>query len=206
MKKIILLILCLSANAIFSQNAGLAGELVYIKQTSEAKAIDVINSPQITDDSKADFIKLYNEVKAQMARLTMQMIADCARNNDLRSFKRIDDLLLNTNIAALGNTNLGTPKLNSYVAMLKKIHDAHEALMNFKPTPKSREELATRGFLSGLGTIEGALDVFGTIQGILKDFRESREKKIDKITTMLKEFQLVPLQDLEKTKAKKDEK
>ena len=212
MKKIIALILItLLAKTSFAQdqdskaeNLGLISEFVFIKLTSENLAIRIVNDDLITEKDKIRFVNLYNDTKVITDQVILQLIADSRRNNNLRYFKEIDKLLLNTNITDIKESELTNKKLKGYIKNLNKINSVYTKLKTFatsdKPNESPLQNMSLKGFSTMTTSIPDLTGVLNFVTATVKDIRESKEKKVEKISTMLNEVRLSSLKDLVKDK------
>lgn len=208
---------CLFANISFAQtqdskaeNLGLSSELVFIKLTSENLAIRIVNDTLIKEDDKIKFVNLYNDLKVISDQVILQLITDCRRKNNLRYFKKIDNLLVDKNVTQIEESDLGDSKLKGYIKNLKKIHLVYNKLMAFKTSDKPNDNpllnMSLKGFFPPAASVEELTGVLSFVTATIKDIRESKEKKVEKITTILNDVRLSSLQDLAKGKTKETEK
>lgn len=218
MKKIIVVLLTYLFSGIsFTQaqdfkaeNLGLISELVFIKLTSENLATRIVNDTLIKEEDKIKFVNLYNEVKVISDQVILQLMSDCRRKNNLKYFKKIDNLLVEKSITQIEESDLRKTKLKGYVKNLKKINSVYNKLIAFKTSEKPNENpllnMSLKVFFPATTTVEELTGVLSFVTATIKDIRENKEKKVEKITTMLNEVRLSSLQDLAKGTTKEAEK
>jgi hypothetical protein len=216
-KNIAIILICLLASISIVQaqdskaeNLGLVSELVFIKLTSENLAIRIVNDTLIKEEDKIKFANLYNDVKVISDQVILQLMTDSRRKNSLRYFKKIDNLLVNKNINQIEESDLSKMKLKGYIKNLKKINSVYNKLMAFKTSDKPNENpllnMSLKGFFPATMSVEELTGVLSFVTATIKDIRESKEKKVEKITSILNEVRLTSLQDLAKGKTKEPEK
>ena len=216
-KNIAIILICLLASISIVQaqdskaeNLGLVSELVFIKLTSENLAIRIVNDTLIKEEDKIKFVNLYNDVKIISDQVILQLMTDSRRKNSLGYFKKIDNLLVEKTITQIEESDLSKMKLKGYIKNLKKINLVYSKLMAFKTSDKPNESpllnISLKGFFPATMTVEELTGVLSFVTATIKDIRESKEKKVEKITIILNEVRLSSLQDLAKGKTKEAEK
>lgn len=216
-KNIAIILICLLASISIVQaqdskaeNLGLVSELVFIKLTSENLAIRIVNDTLIKEEDKIKFVNLYNDVKIISDQVILQLMTDSRRKNNLGYFKKIDNLLAEKTITQIEESDLSKMKLKGYIKNLKKINLVYSKLMAFKTSDKPNESpllnISLKGFFPATMTVEELTGVLSFVTATIKDIRESKEKKVEKITIILNEVRLSSLQDLAKGKTKEAEK
>lgn len=193
-----------------AEKLGLISELVFIKLTSENLAIRIVNDTLIKEDDKIKFVNLYNDIKVISDQVILQLITDSRRKNCLKYFNKIDNLLVDKNITQIEESDLSKMKLKGYINNLKKINAVYNKLMAFKTSDKPNENpllnMSLKGFFPIAMSVEDITGVLSLVTSTIKDIRESKEKKVEKITTILNEVRLLSLQDLVKGKTKEPDK
>jgi len=212
MKKILALVLViLLAKTSFAQdqdskaeNLGLISELVFIKLTSENLAIRIVNDDLIKEKDKIRFVNLYNNTKIITDQFILQLIADSRRKNSLGYFKKIDKLLIEASIMNIKDSEITDRKLKGYIKNLIKINSVYTKLRTFetsdKPNENPLQNMSLKGFFQMTTTIPELTGALSFVTATVKDIRESKEKKVEKISTMLNEVLLSSLEDLVKDK------
>jgi hypothetical protein len=198
------LMICLLATVLLSkaqsnkaENLGLISELTFIKQTSENLAISIINDTLIKEEEKIKVINHYNNLKVISDQVILQLMTDCRRKNNLRYFKKLDKLLVKKTINEIGNSDLNSDKLNGYVKNLTKINEVYNKLININLAPKTNKSNIPFAEFTGAITL---------ITTTIKDIRADNEKKVEKITSILNEVRISPIQNLNKVKTEEENK
>jgi len=213
----IIIVLCLLANITFAQNTdnkaenlGIVSELVYLKLTSENLAIRIVNDTLISEQDKIKFVNLYNDTKVITDQIIVQLISDCRRKNRLKYLRKLDKLFVSKTISQVEESDFKNDKLKGYVKNLKKANIVYFKLIAFKTTDKPNENpllnIGLKGFFPAAMSMEELTGVLSFITGTIKDIRESKEKKVEKLTNILNDLRLSPLQDLAKGEKKEAEK
>jgi hypothetical protein len=198
------LMICLLATVLLSkaqsnkaENLGLISELTFIKQTSENLAISIINDTLIKEEEKIKVINHYNNLKVISDQVILQLMTDCRRKNNLRYFKKLDKLLVKKTINEIGNSDLNSDKLNGYVKNLTKINEVYNKLININLDSTIDASNFTFAEFTGAITL---------ITTTIKDIRADNEKKVEKITSILNEVRISPIQNLNKVKTEEENK
>lgn len=193
------LMICLLATVLLSkaqnnkaENLGLISELTFIKQTSENLAISIINDTLIKEEEKIKVINHYNNLKVISDQVILQLMTDCRRKNNLKYFKKLDKLLLAKTIDQISNTDLNCVKLNGYIKNLTKINEVYNKLININRNPSLP-----------IAEFTGAITL---ITSTIKDIRADNEKIVEKITSILNEVRISPIQNLNKVKTEEESK
>lgn len=211
MKKIIQLF-CFSALPFVSQAQvhsakaeymGLVSELVYIKQSSENLAQNILNDPNSSPMLKSEVTEQYNNVKTVSDQFILQLIADSKRKNSLCYFHTLDKKLVCQNMRQLKKeyyderTYYCSAKIEAYVYNLIKLNKLHHKLLNHEGDMSYYS-----GETKGMPALDNVMNLFSTT---IKDVRESRAEKVEKLSVMLDGLRLCPVQNLIKPAEKKTE-
>jgi hypothetical protein len=187
-----------------AENLGLISELIFIKLASENLSVRVLTDNQIKETDKIRFVNLYNDTKIITDQVILQLIANCRQTNSLKYFKELDNLLLTKDINQIDETQLSNLKLKKYVKNLKNINIVSTKLINFKTSDKLTENVSQNASISGFIktniTIPELTGVLSFVTATIKDIRENKEKKVEKIMSMLNDVRLSRLEDLIKDK------
>jgi hypothetical protein len=186
------------------EKLGLISELVYLKMNTEHFAIRITNDSIIADTTKMSFVKQYNTAKTLLDQILLQLIADCRGKNSLKYYKKLDKQFSKKKFADINPDDFKKRKLKSYLVNLKIVSAYFTRLNSFKIEDEV-ELISMEGFLPAAITAAEITGAMSFITSTIKDARESRQKKVEKITEMLNELRLNPVQQL-LTKPDKDKK
>lgn len=87
------------------------------------------------------------------------------------------------------------------------MENSFQILLAFQPIKENPNIFGLKGFFPSSSSVEEITGVLSFITSTVKDIRESKEKKVEKITAILDTTRLKPLQGLAKaTASNKEEK
>jgi hypothetical protein len=213
-KHSLLLVLVFASQISFAQtnqtkatNLGIVSELVYIKLNSENLAIRILNDSTIDEEVKLSFLNKYTMLKTVSDQILLQLIADLKRRNKIKFYKKLDNVFTKNSIATATSNDVNHKKLKSYIDNFRKIDQ------NFQVVELSGANIVNQGkqssfksFLPSAASVEELTGVLSFVTATIKDVRESREKKVEKICVILNDLRLKAVQDLLKKEEKKEEK
>ncbi len=189
-KKLLLLCLYLlslnaqSQDAIDAKSLGFVSYLTYVKSISEHKMTSLIKDENYKKmpDKAQQFNSEYNLLKLSCDQLINQLCADLFRSNKLRLYKRLDKYL-----------KYKTPlpdKFKHYGILIDQI-DGQLTSFSIKKF--------NGGTLAGPG-LEAIMGVITEGREIITSARDFREKKIQSLSSLIKELKLVELSELSESK------
>jgi hypothetical protein len=188
-------------------NLGIVSELTFYKLSAENLAISILNDTTVSKVSKFAFLQEYNELKIVSDQILLQLIADLKRRNRIKYYKKLDDLYTQSSIAKPKIEDVKIEKVKSYVYNLMKVDTTFKSVLDRGKSIMAdiKESNPNKAFITtpSLAELTGALGFF---TATIKDIRESREKKVEKICVILNDLRLKAVQDLLKKEEKKEEK
>lgn len=196
MRQLIIFIGLLIFGYSFGQSAkaerlGLIGELVFIKYSSESKALEIISLAK----NPLEGIQKYNDVRIMADQIIVQLISDSHKKTNISVFKNLDALLVSNSIQKIEEDNLSDNKIKGYIESLKKLEKINNEFLKLQIAIDSPK--GNRGNVKSL-SVEQGIAVFDAITKVAKDIKEAREKKVEKIVTILNDLRLKSIQDLSK--------
>jgi hypothetical protein len=192
---------------------GLVGEMAYVRGYAEDKAISILNDSTLTDKSKVEFSTRYNILRTVTDQVLLQLAADLKNQNALRRYRLLDGLLKDVSVASADCSNGKGKKAKGYCGGLSAINGAFAQVEAYSPKKKvvGSVEVSVESFFPASASLEELTGVLNFVGTTIKDAREAREKKVDKVAALLLELRLKPLQEItggpkkeEKSDDKKD--
>lgn len=182
----------------FGQNKnslGLAYELAQIKVESErilqlALLKEPVKADAVTKHMavETDVVKQYMAVKASFDPILTQLMADLQLRNRLGLYRKLDEAVKSsTNLGNLPGTGSGVAQ--SYSGALKDAYKKYTDLISTE-TNEYRVNLVEPSDI-----ISGATLLFD----VIKDIRDARTKKVEKIVALLESLRLSPVDGIDKT-------
>lgn len=219
MKKLLLpFLLTLSfLNCCFSQSSldtvrklGIISELVFMKYSSENYATRILNDSTISDNYKKQFVNLYQQTKITSDQVLIQLISDLKRKNSIRYFKKLDKLFTEKEFSEISTQDFIAQKLKRYTVALQILHTKHTNLLAFHPQEMKlkdlEESLSIEGFIPTTASLEELTGVLSFVTSTVKEIRETKEKKVEKISTVIESMRLEGLKNLIKQDKPEDNK
>ena len=187
---------------------GIVAELMSIKMNAEVGVSMVVfdTSGLIKKKDKNEILEEYNRLRVFSTPLIAQFIADISRSNSLKSYNKIDKLLSQSSISEINLKDIKDLKIQGYIENFQTLHNE---LIEFYTKAYAISHIHSGNpKLSAVGDIVG---VFTAIETAVKDFKEIKGKKVDKMIAILDATQIADIYDLlagtnGKTNKKKDDK
>lgn len=168
-------------------NLGLISDLVYMKANAENLFSLIMNDSCINSTDKDKLLPRYINVKTQVDQFVFQLNADLRTNGNLRLYKRLNKDIIEK------KTSDKDCKIDNYVKQFNTIENSFTDMMNtgivIKRSKKSERELNP-------DLIDSFTGVAGLVYGGIKDIKEARIAKMDKITEVLALMRLCPVKEL----------
>jgi len=191
-----------------ADNLGLVSEIAFIKMTSENLAIRVLNDTSVSEVDKVILANYYTDVKIITDQVLLQLIADSRSKNNVKYYKKLDKLIVKKTVNEISESDLKRPKLQGYIKALKKLESSFSQIQNYKitetPDIDPLSELNLKGFFPTSASVEELTGALTLVTSTIKDIREGKEKKVEKITSVLNELRLSSIQDLTNNSSKEE--
>lgn len=173
-----------------SKDLGLISYLTTVKSIAEFKMISLASDPQYKKlpDKAKSFNSEYNLIKLATDKLIHQLSADMISKNSLRPYKKINNYLIEYDPQKPDASKIAD-RYGQYQPLLDEIDGRLETFM------MRTYSSALAG--ASLADFTGVAELTHTIISGARDFRE---KKVQSMTTLLKELKLEKLKDLTSTK------
>jgi len=172
-----------------SKKLGLVSYITYIKHIAEAKMSVLASDPKYQNASYSEKVKKmnsnYNLLRLAVDKLINQLSADLFATNKLGLYKNLNSYL---------KTGKGLKsKFGYYEPLIEEIDGLNQALM-----------IKTYASTLGGTSLEEITGIITLGHDIITDARDFREKKIQSLTTLLKDLHLLSLAELVKPKEKSE--
>lgn len=183
---------------------GLIAELMSVKMNAEIAASMVLSDTTdlVTTKDKKEVMEEYTQLRVLSIPVIAQLIADISKNNSLKMYKRLDDMLSQEKIQEINTTGIKNTKIRTYLDNIKLIHNT---LIQFysKAYDLSHRQISN----PKQPAVGDFIGIFTAIETAVKDFNEAKGKKIDKMVEILDATKIADINELsEGSKIKKDKK
>ncbi|MFA6151835.1 MAG: hypothetical protein WC716_10985 [Chitinophagaceae bacterium] len=186
-----------------AEYVGLVGELTHLKMCGENLAMSMLNDSNTSPEFKAKVIEQYNELRTLDDQFILQLSADSRTKRGLCNYRKLDKMLTCNSMAGVKkdyynkNHHYKNEKIEGYVWNLILLHKAHKRLAELKD-----EAYSKGGAYSFTGLNEGHKDNNAYGYASINDISSCRERKVERITFMLDDLRMCPVQKLIKKEKK----
>lgn len=179
-----------------AQYLGLVSELTHIKMYSENLALSLLNDSNNSDEFKSRVVESYNELRMLDDQFILQLTADSRTKKGLCAYRKLDKMLTCKSIAEIKKEyydkdhHYHSEKLESYVWNLIMLNKAHNKFAKLK------EEAYSKGYMACYTGSEGNKKADVMMYAAVNDISSNRERKVERVTMMLEDLRLCPVQKL----------
>jgi hypothetical protein len=169
------------------EGLGLISDFVYMKDNAESLFSLIMNDSCIKSTDKGKLLPKYINIKTQVDQFVWQLNADLRTRGNIGLYKRINRNILRK------KTSGRNAEVDNYVKQFNTIGNSFTDLVNtalaIKRAKKSERELNP-------DLIDSFTGVAGFVNGMIKEIREARIAKIDKIAEIWLSVRLCPVKEL----------
>ncbi|HTN17906.1 MAG TPA: hypothetical protein VL092_09515 [Chitinophagaceae bacterium] len=183
---------------------GLIAHLNHIKMCSENMVSSLLNDSNNSPEFKGRVVDQYNELRAQSDQIILQLEADSRSKKGLCYYNKLDKMLTNKSMKEIKKDYYDkghcyhSAKTEGYVWNLILLEKKHHKLAKLKNEAYSKGDMYCLAAAAGAHK-DGDARMFAAVN----DISSNRERKVERITMMLDDQRLCPVQKLVK-KVKKE--